>query len=324
MGKDDPRPRRGTWDTLVSVRPKPKRKGVFVRRARPKVAAKPKKKPAKRPKWPKRPKVVAVRKRPAATPPPKPALSPVDRSLRDLPGIDLRLQSQRDLLRDLSRYYAEQPFPVKASASGPRYAFENDCYSYSDGLCLYAMLRHFRPRRFIEIGAGYTSALVLDVMDHFADVAPRCTFIEPYPSRYQSLMRPGDELRAELRVQPMQEVESAIFFELAADDILFVDSSHVDAPGSDVRKLLTEVLPSLASGVLVHFHDMFWPFEYPDVWRGRLWNEVNAVQAFLAAGAPFEILLWNELLARSDRPLLEELMPLALRNPGGSLWLRKR
>lgn len=227
------------------------------------------------------------------------------------------------MLHEIARFYPEQPFSAKLRAGGPRYYFENNGYSYADGLFLYGMLRHFRPRRFIEVGAGFTSVLVLDVNERFLDRSLRCTFIEPEPKRYRSLTRPGDDIAAELRVAELQQVPPELFAELGTGDILFVDSSHVDAPGSDVRKLLTEILPSLESGVLVHFHDMFWPFEYPDVWHGRQWNELHAVRAFLAGGAPFEIVIWNEYLARAEPALFGALMPLAVRNPGGGLWLRK-
>jgi hypothetical protein len=260
-------------------------------------------------------------------PPPPPIAQPVhvhvDRSLRNLPGIDLRLADQRVLLAEIASFYEEQPFAEHARSDGPRYYFENDCYSYSDALCLYGILRRFRPTRLIEVGAGFTSALVLDVRETFLDGRLECTLIEPYPERYLSLCRPGDDERARLHARPLQEIDAQIFGALQANDVLLIDSSHVDAPGSDVRRLLGEILPSLRSGVLVHFHDMFWPFEYPDIWSGAPWNEIHAVRRFLEGGAPFEIVLWNELLARTDRDMLEQLMPLALRNTGGSLWLRK-
>jgi len=249
---------------------------------------------------------------------------PIDRSIHDLPGIDLRLDEQRALFKILAGHYAEQPFSEMRSPDGTRYYFDNDQYSYADGLFLYGMLRHLRPARLVEIGAGFSSALVLDVTERF-DIGTSCTFVEPHPNRYLSLVRPGDERRADLRVQNLQDVNPSLFAELSSGDILFIDSSHVDAPGSDVRKILTDVLGSLAAGVYVHFHDMFWPFEYPDAWRapGISWNECPAVRSFLANGAPFEIVIWNELLHRSDPDLIAELMPLAARNPGGALWLRK-
>jgi hypothetical protein len=247
----------------------------------------------------------------------------IDRSVRALPGIDLRLNAQRSLLTELASFYPEQPFTETPVAGGPRYSFENGCYSYSDALFLYGMLLRFEPARLIEVGSGYTSVLALDVKDRFLPGLD-CTFIEPYPERYLSLCRPGDDSLAALHVQLLQSVDPKLFSPLGRNDILLIDSSHIDAPGSDVRLLLTAILPSLKSGVLVHFHDMFWPFEYPDVWQGNGWNEIHAVRDFLRGNAAFEIVVWNEFLARTDRDFLAHTMPLCLRNTGGSLWLRKR
>jgi hypothetical protein len=67
-------------------------------------------------------------------------------------------------------------------------------------------------------------------------------------------------------------------------NVLFIDSTHVLRTGSDVCFELFEILPRLSPGVLVHIHDMFWPFEYPRSWvveENRSWNELYAVRAFL-------------------------------------------
>ena len=107
-------------------------------------------------------------------------------------------------------------------------------------------------------------------------------------------------------------------------DILFIDSSHVAKIGSDVVYLMTEVLPQLRPGVLVHFHDVFWPFEYPEEWvqEGRAWNETYMLKAFLQFNERFRILLFCSYLALHHRAVLEQHLPLALKNSGGSLWLR--
>jgi hypothetical protein len=95
--------------------------------------------------------------------------------------------------------------------------------------------------------------------------------------------------------------------------------------GSDVNHELFEVLPTLQRGVHVHFHDIFFPFEYPLEWseEGRAWNEAYLLRAFLEYNDAFEIVLFNDLVGRCFRGLLERDFPLWLRNPGGSLWLRK-
>jgi predicted O-methyltransferase YrrM len=242
-----------------------------------------------------------------------------------LPGIDLRPEAQRTLLADYARYYEELPFPETAESSF-RYCYENDFFSYADGIFLYCFLRHFQPRRIIEVGSGYSSALMLDTAERFLDPRPQMTFIEPYPERLEQLLRPSDEQFVEIRRERLQDVPSTAFAELQAGDFLFIDSSHVLKCGSDVQYLLFDILPALAPGVFVHFHDVFYPFEYPAYWlrEGRYWNEDYFLRAFLYGNSLWEIVFFNTYVGKFFRPEIEKSMPLCLRNPGGSLYLRRK
>jgi hypothetical protein len=124
----------------------------------------------------------------------------------------------------------------------------------------------------------------------------------------------------------VQRVPLDVFAQLRAGDVLFIDSSHVVKIGSDVAYLVHEVLPSLAAGVVVHFHDILWPFEYPRDWvldQGKAWNEAYFVRAFLQFNAAFEILYFNSFIANRHPASLRELLPRCVENPGGSLWLRR-
>jgi hypothetical protein len=125
--------------------------------------------------------------------------------------------------------------------------------------------------------------------------------------------------------EPIQNVDLAMFEELAANDILFVDSTHVSKTGSDVNRIFFEILPALASGVYIHFHDIFYPFEYPMDWvyEGRAWNEAYMLRTFLQYNQAFEIVCFNTFLERFFRDFFVEHMPLCLKNTGGSIWLRK-
>ena len=124
------------------------------------------------------------------------------------------------------------------------------------------------------------------------------TFIEPFPDRLRRILRSGDE-RHTLLTMPVQDVPLRHFTGLETNDILFIDSSHVVKIGSDVNWLLTNVLPALNRGVIVHIHDIFWPFGYPDAWlvEGRAWNEVYVVQAFLQFNSAFDV-LWFSCTSR--------------------------
>jgi hypothetical protein len=96
--------------------------------------------------------------------------------------------------------------------------------------------------------------------------------------------------RNTVTVARLQDVDQEIFARLKANDILFIDSSHVAKIGSDVNHLMSEILPILAPGVHIHFHDIFYPFEYPRQWveEGRAWNEAYLLEAFLSFNSEFE------------------------------------
>jgi predicted O-methyltransferase YrrM len=186
------------------------------------------------------------------------------------------------------------------------------------------MLRWLRPRRIVEVGSGHSSALMLDTADERAWPI-KFLFIEPYPDRLKTLLRTSDAAHEILPV-PVQDVLLSRFDALESGDILFIDSSHVAKVGSDVVWLLEAVLPALHAGVVVHIHDIFWPFEYPEVWlrQGRAWNEAYFVRAFLQFNSAFEILWFTSYLTTCHRERVAAKMPLLLRDHGGSLWLRKR
>jgi predicted O-methyltransferase YrrM len=243
---------------------------------------------------------------------------------RTLPGLELREEAQCALLEDCAGYYKDLPFPEDREP-GRRYYLRNTNFAYTDGIALYAMLRHAQPQRVVEIGSGFSSAAMLDTSGLFLGNAVRFTFIEPDPVRLDTLIRPEDREQATILTQRVQDVPATVFHQLSANDILFIDGSHVSKIGSDVNYLIGDILPALAPGVYVHFHDIPWPFEYFRDWveRGIAWNEAYMVRAFLAFNHVFEIVLHPSFLLQFHRPWFERHMPLCLKNTGGSLWLRR-
>jgi len=248
----------------------------------------------------------------------------LDTITRAIPGIDLRESDQLVLLQSMIGLYREQPFSAQPQP-GFRYCFENPAYSYSDAIFLYCMLRHLRPRRVIEIGSGYSSCVMLDTSERFLRPQPSLAFIEPYPQLLASLLRPSESEQLTILPVRLQDVELDRFQALEANDILFVDSTHVSKVGSDVNRLIFEILPALQPGVHVHFHDIFYPFEYPQAWleEGRAWNEVYILRAFLQYNSAFRVVLMNTFMEHFHAEFFEKHMPLCLKNPGGSLWIRK-
>ena len=243
---------------------------------------------------------------------------------REMPGLDLNEEGQLHLFDQLCEFYEDQPFNAQQTA-GRRYWFENPAYSYSDAILLYCMMRHLRPRRIIEVGAGYSSAAILDTNELFFENSIECTFIEPQPLLLHSLLKSGDAERVTLLEKPLQEVASEIFAGLQANDILFIDSSHVAKTDSDVNHIFFRVLPLLKGGVFIHFHDIFYPFEYPLDWvyEGRAWNEAYLLRAFLQYNRQFEIQLFNSFIDWFHKEKYFRAMPLVKENTGGSIWIKK-
>jgi predicted O-methyltransferase YrrM len=240
-----------------------------------------------------------------------------------LPGIDLNEAGQLALLAALARFYPDLPFPDHASPA-TRYYYENFFFPRGDAIVLFAMLRHHRPQRVIEVGSGYSSAVMLDVMERFEpQIDLLC--VEPDPSRLRELLRPDDLTRMRLIDQTLDALPDTAFDVLAAHDILFIDSSHVAKIGSDVSRLIFRILPRLAPGVLVHVHDIFWPFEYPRAWyaEGRAWNEAAFLRSFLMYNQAFQIAYFNDFMASFHAADVARHLPDCLKQSGGSLWLVK-
>ena len=246
---------------------------------------------------------------------------------RTLPGIDLRSGEQEQLFKLLAPHFANMPF-LELPGGHDRYHYLNSSYNFGDACIYWSMLAHLRPARIVEVGCGYSSAFALDAIDHL-HLDTHCTFVDPYPSQLQQLSGPLDPRHVVL-AEPVQAVGSALAASLHENDLLFIDSSHVVKSGSDVVYEITEMLPKVRRGVVVHFHDVFYPFEYPEAWvldDNKSWNELYMLHAFLMFNDAFEVLFFNDHFAKTRRDVvIEHAGPAASRillNPGGGLWLRR-
>jgi predicted O-methyltransferase YrrM len=205
---------------------------------------------------------------------------------------------------------------------GWRYGWKNDAFGAGDATVVFAMMAELRPRRWIEIGCGFSTCATLDAAQ-LHKTNTQFTFVEPYPDLVLSLVR---EVQDRLLPSRLQDVDLAIFEQLEANDVLFIDSSHVLKTGSDVHDYLFRILPVLKPGVVVHIHDVFYPFEYPASWiveENRSWNEVYALHAFLSFNAAFEVIFFNDYCFHHWSEEVRAVAPNCLESPGGSIWLRK-
>jgi predicted O-methyltransferase YrrM len=236
-------------------------------------------------------------------------------------GVKLYVDEQKDLVSKFSQFYDELPFKSK---SQNRYQLENGYYSFTDGIILYSMMRFFQPKRIIEVGSGFSSMVMLDVNEIFFKNQIDLTFIEPYPDRLYSLMRESDKDLITLIESDVQKIPITTFEKLEKGDFLFIDSTHVSKTGSDVNYILFEILPFLKKGVLIHFHDIFHPFEYPKEWvfNGVNWNECYMLKAFLMYNEMFKIKYFSHYLQSFHKSSFNK-MPLCFNNSGSSLWIEK-
>lgn len=207
--------------------------------------------------------------------------------------------------------------------------WNNPMFPPLDAIVLYGMLREYCPERLIEIGSGFSTEISLMAASQTRTVI-HC--IEPYPS--ERLLEHDAQLQTIIQT-PLQEVSLDIFKTLKANDFLFIDTTHTVKIGSDVNHLLFNVIPHLASGVIIHFHDIFLPFEYPRRWYDELsifWNEQYLLLGYLMDNPTIELLLPNYVLSMQFKEQLGERFKgfdiwHLTENMGGasgaSFWLRK-
>jgi hypothetical protein len=244
--------------------------------------------------------------------------------LHEPAGVDLDLPGQRALLAALRPFAADFDYPEgkREEAEPAGFRDGNGLFERLDARMLFCLLRHLAPRRLLEVGSGYSSLLAADVNRRFLGGATEITCIEPFPRAFLSRGVPGI---ARLLAQPVQEVGLEPFLALAANDVLFIDSSHVSKTGSDVNFLCLEVLPRLAPGVWIHLHDIFLPNDYPREWvleEERSWNEQYLVQALLMYSRAFAVRFGSACAWHLFPELVESVFGSRL--GGGSLWIEKR
>lgn len=244
---------------------------------------------------------------------------------RDFAGaIDLNLDGQLEFLRRVSGWsgeLADVPFEAEGR---PGFFWNNSQLYRTDAAIYYAAIRELRPARVVEIGGGYSTLIAARAA--LANGETELVCIEPQPSEELRRGLPG---LARLIERPVQEVDTALFSRLESGDLVFVDGSHVARVGSDVNHLVFEVVPRLAPGVVLHFHDVFTPREYPEQWikeRQIFWSEQYLLEAFLLFNREFEILCLTSYLGETHPDAVREALGLRAGTPAGgsSAWLRRR
>jgi hypothetical protein len=243
---------------------------------------------------------------------------------RHLPGIAWDAQEQLAFLARLT-FTDELSALGRASTAQHTFRFGNGQFESGDAECWYQVVRALKPRRIVEIGSGHSTLLACAAIarNRTDDPTYVCehTCIEPYERPWL------EQLGVTVLRQAVEQLDPQWFSALAANDILFIDSSHVIRPRGDVLFEYLEILPRLARGVVVHVHDIFTPRDYPRAWMVdelRLWNEQYLLEAFLTHNRAWTILAALNFLHHAHYPALARIAPYldAGREPG-SLYLQR-
>jgi hypothetical protein len=245
--------------------------------------------------------------------------------VRELPGVDWNVEGQLALLASFD-YSNEIESVIRQWTGTPAFHFNNDVFEAGDAEFWYSMVRSQKPRTIIEIGSGYSTLIASKAVERNRIEDPGYTCrqicIEPYEAPWL------ESLGVTVQRTKVEEVAPEIFGSLQANDILFIDSSHIVRPRGDVLTEYLQILPRLNPGVIVHVHDIFTPRDYPDEWikeKVFLWNEQYMVEAFLTHNRDWEVLAALNFLHHGFYDRMKAKCPfLAPDNEPGSLYLRKR
>lgn len=228
----------------------------------------------------------------------------------------------------------QQEISILRNNGDINYYLGNGTFEWMDARLLYYFIMKNKPKNIIEIGSGNSTLLMCKVNKLF-NLNINITCIEPYPTEYLlSLHRQG---YITLIKDKLENVDLKLYKTLNEKDILFIDSTHVVKINSDVMFYFTQIFPVLKKNVLIHIHDIFFPYEYPEDWikEGRFWNEQYFLYVFLQFNTQFKIQFCNSYSGYKFSDKLKEIQYDSYENlnyidrtndsqpfSGGSIWIK--
>jgi len=243
---------------------------------------------------------------------------------RNLPGIEWDVPGQLEMLERFEFAHELDGVPEQ-KASATEFHFNNGAFDAGDAEYWYQLLRAIRPRRIIEIGSGHSTLMAIRALEHNQADDPEyeCEHVcvEPYEMPWL------EKVGVTVVRKKVEDLDLSFFSSLQADDILFIDSSHIIRPQGDVLFEYLELLPSLNQGVIVHVHDIFSPRNYPEKWlkdEVRFWNEQYLLEAFLSHNSAWKVVGALNYLKHNHYDRLAAVAPfLSPEREPGSFYLRK-
>jgi len=229
---------------------------------------------------------------------------------RNLPGLDLNVKYQLDLLSKIN-YSSEINFHEKNNNSKNKLSFflGNGSFESGDAEFLYSIVRHFMPRMIVEIGSGHSTKIANQALAKNKSLNNNLykhICVEPYEMPWLS------QLNVEVIRSRVERCDPKLFTSLQHNDLLFIDSSHIIRPQGDVLFEYLEILPNLNTGVIVHVHDIFTPKDYPDLWVREnvlFWNEQYLLEALLSNSSRYKVIAALNFLKSNHYSELANVCP---------------
>jgi len=209
-----------------------------------------------------------------------------------LDSIKLNIEENISFLETVCLPFQQEYFlfSKEKTNNSSQYYLSNGSFGFVSGQVHYSIIRHFKPKKIIEVGSGYSTLVSLEALKKNNKEGSSFEFfaIEPYPPKYLT-----DAVGVNIIKKKVEEMDVQFFQTLNENDLLFIDSSHTVKIGGDVNFLILEVLPRLKKGVIVHIHDIQFPYEYFKSYileQHLFWQEQYLVQAFLMYNNSFKII----------------------------------
>jgi hypothetical protein len=251
----------------------------------------------------------------------------------ELVGIDFDAEAQLQLLATLGREFGHECGWPTTPQDAPAFYVEPNSFSYGCAASTHCMIRHFKPKRVIEIGSGYSTRLIASSLQmNYKEngITTKYLIVDPYADKRLNEWLPP---YAEIVNRRVELLDIEFFSDLEKNDILFIDTGHAVRTGGDVNFEILDILPRLMPGVIVHFHDIPLPNDYPKANftnpRFRVfWTEAYLLQAFLCFNHDYEVLLgMNYLMNEHSHAFRADFPPYDQEKYttqiSGSFWIRR-
>lgn len=248
-----------------------------------------------------------------------------------LRGIKFEPRKYLEFIELLGKKYSKEcDWPNNPTNNSNKFFLNNSCFSYGCASALHSIIREFKPRKIIEVGSGFSSQVIRDALAQNTkedNIDSLYTVIDPY----SVLDKNNFSENANIVKEKIEEIDIDFFRQLEENDVLFIDSSHVCKIGSDVNFEILEILPILKKGVVIHFHDINLPYEYPKVYATNpkfrmFWTESYLLQSFLSCNDNFEIILPMAYVQNNFEKEFRQFFPNSNKAENfrsGSFWIKK-